>query len=292
MKRGDKYSIGQVEEICNIPTKTLRYYDEIKLVVPKFRNEENKYRYYSKDQMVTICIIRKLRMFGFTLKKIQQIINDNKAETLKKSIERKLLEISDEINNLQKSYSDGYAFLQRLKEGVDMISYCNKEDIITENIEIKEIPETDLVFTKKVMKNYSNSEVSLERWVEIIDLCNKLQLKSKGSIIVTYHSNPLEQFFFKDSLIEFGMYIESPTKCDNCRKFGGFTAATTTHIGNYSNIINTHIKMIQWINKNGYKIAGNISEEFIISPFDVTNVDEHITKIIIPVTKIGRVKKK
>lgn len=290
MKKEDKYSIGEVEEICNIPRKTLRYYDSIKLVVPKFREEGNKYRYYSKDQMVTICIIRKLRMLGFTLEQIQQIVKDNKAEPLKKSIECKLLEISDEINSLQKRYSDAYAFLERLKKGVDIISYCDKEDkadIITKSIQIEEIPEIDLVFTRKVMKNYSNSEVSLERWVEIINLCNKLQLKSKGSIVVTYYSDPLEQFLFKDSTVEFGMCIESPIKSDNCRKYGGFTAATTTHVGDYSTIVNTHIKMIQWINKNGYKITGNISEEFIISPFDVNNVDEHITKVIIPVAKIA-----
>ncbi|GAA0181099.1 MerR family transcriptional regulator [Clostridium sediminicola] len=286
MKNKEKYSIGEVEEICNIPAKTLRYYDSIKLVVPEFRDEGTKYRYYSKNQMVTIYIIRKLKMFGFKLKKIQQIINDNRAETLKNNLDRKLLEISDEINILQKRYSDCYSFLQRLKEGVDIISDCDKENIINENIYIEEIPEVDLVFTRKVMEKYSNADVSLERWVEINNLCNKLQLKSKGSIIVTYHSNPLEQFCFKDSVVEFGMCIEAPIKCDNCRKFGGFTAATTTHIGKYSNIVNTHIKMIQWINKNGYKIAGNISEEFIISPIDVTNVDEHITKIIIPITKI------
>lgn len=286
MKIEDKYSIGEVEEICNVPTKTLRYYDSIKLVVPEFRDEGNKYRYYSKDQLVTICIIRKLKMFGFTLKKIQQIVNDNKAEALKKSIECRILEMSDEINNLQERYSDGYAFLQRLKIGLDIISDSDKKDIVTESIHIKEIPETDLVFISKVMKNYSNSDVSLERWIEISDLCNKLHLEGKGSIVVTYHSNPLEEFLFTDSVVEFGMYIESPIKCDNYRKFGGFTAATAIHIGNYSNIVNTHIKMIQWINKNGYKIAGDISEEFIISPLDVNNVDEHITKVIIPITKI------
>ncbi|MBE6068411.1 MAG: MerR family transcriptional regulator [Clostridium lundense] len=292
MKKIDKYCIGEVEEICNIPRKTLRYYDSIKLVVPEFRDEVNNYRYYSKNQMVTLCIIRKLRMFGFTLEQIQQIVKDNKTETFKKSIECKLLEISDEINKLQKTYYDAYTFLERLKKGADIISYCDKDDATCKSIHIEKIPEIDLVFTKKVMKNYSNSEVSLERWMEITDLCSKLQLKSKGSIVVTYHSNPLEQFLFKDSIVEFGMCIESPIECDNCRKFGGFTAATTTHVGNYSNIINTHIEMIQWINKNGYEIAGNISEEFIISPLDVNNVDEHITKVIIPVTKIDCEKKK
>lgn len=296
MKKGNRYSIGEVEEICNVPKKTLRYYDDIRLVVPEFRDEGSKYRYYSKDQMITLCIIRKLRMYGFKLKRIQEIINDNSAETLRKSIELKLLEISEEINTLQNIYHDGHTFLERLKEGVDLISYCSIDNVVDNrrNIKIEEIPEMDLLYTKEVMKKYSNSEVSIKRWVEIVNLCNKLHLKSKGLIIVTYHSNPLEQFLFMDSEIEFGILIDPPVgnniNADNYRKFGGFTAATTTHIGNYSNIANTHIKLIQWINRNGYKIAGNISEEFIISPLDVNNVDEHITKVIIPVVKMDKSK--
>ena len=47
----------------------------------------------------------------------------------------------------------------------------------------------------------------------------------------------------------------------------------------------SHVRMIQWINKNDYEIAGPISEEFIVSPIDIDNEDEHITKIIIPVKK-------
>lgn len=293
MPKENRYSIGEVEEICNVPKKTLRYYDDIKLVVPEFRDQESKYRYYSKDQMVTLCIIRKLRMYGFKLKKIQEIIDDNSTETLRNSITQKLSEISDEINNLQECYNDGHAFLERLKEGVDLISYCSNEDVLVnaETIKIQEIPETNLIYTNKVMEKYSNAEVSIKRWLEIVNLCNELHLKSKGSIIVTYHSKPLEQFLFLDSQIEFGMLVDDSIHSTNSskysyRKFGGFTAATTTHIGDYSHIVNTHIKLIQWINKNGYEIAGNISEEFIISPLDVNNVNEHITKVIVPVKKI------
>lgn len=296
MKNTNRYSIGQVEEICNVPKKTLRYYDDIKLVVPEFRDEDSKYRYYSNEQMVTLCIIRKLRMYGFKLKEIQLIINENSTEVLKKNIELKLAEISEEIKILQNSYSDGHTFLERLKEGADLISYCSDESLISkkDSIQIEKIPEMNLVYTKKIMKKYSNSEVSVKRWVEIANLCNKLNLKNKGLIIVTYHSNPLEQFLFMDSEIEFGMLIDTPidntTDKYSCRKYGNFTAATTTHIGNYANIINTHIKLIQWINKNGYEIAGKISEEFIISPLDVNNVDEHITKVIIPIVKSDKSK--
>ncbi|MBR3788342.1 MAG: MerR family DNA-binding transcriptional regulator, partial [Firmicutes bacterium] len=44
-----KYSIGEVAEMCSVSIKTLRYYDQIGLVIPEFRNEESKYRYYSKQ---------------------------------------------------------------------------------------------------------------------------------------------------------------------------------------------------------------------------------------------------
>lgn len=288
MKEEDRYSIGEVAEICNIPIKTLRYYDEIKLVVPNFRDNVSKYRYYSKDQMVTLCIVRKLRIMGFGLKEINDIVLGNKADNLEKSIDHKLIEIYEEINSLQDKYAEGHAFLQRLKTGVDLLS--EKEETTSEDISIVQIPESDLVYTRKIMQNYSNAEVSIERWVEIVDLCEKLKLKSKGTVIVTYYSYPLEQFLYKDTDIEFGILVEPHENIDEkcCRKFGGFTAATAIHIGNYADIVHTHIKLVQWINQNGYKIIGEVSEEFIISPLDVNNIDEHVTKIIIPVEKIEK----
>lgn len=285
MIKQERYSIGQVERICNIPIKTLRYYDSINLVVPCFRDTESNYRYYSKEQMVTICTIRKLRMLGFGLKEIHNIINNNKANILEESIDLKLAEIAKEIDKLKQKYTDGYTFSQRLKRGVDILSLYSKDQMLSKGISIEEIPESYLFFTRKVMKNYSNKDVSLERWIEIMNLSNNLNVESKGPIVITYNCNPLDQFLYKDIDVEFGMYLEAPIESNNCKKFGGFTAATIIHIGDYANIMYTHIDIIQYLNKNGYKINGSISEEFIISPFDVNNPDEHVTKIIVPVAK-------
>ena len=81
-----KFSIREVSELCNIPSKTLRYYDEIGLVVPEFRDESSRYRYYGKDQIITLCIIRKLRRLGFDLKAIQAILAGNTANDLERSV--------------------------------------------------------------------------------------------------------------------------------------------------------------------------------------------------------------
>jgi DNA-binding transcriptional MerR regulator len=286
MGQGRKFSIREVSEICNIPSKTLRYYDEIALVVPEFRDESSRYRYYSKDQIITLCIIRKLRKMGFGLKAIQCIISGNTATDLERNIETKLDEIAEEINSLERTYYSMKAFMERLKNGVDLLNI--KESLEVEDVSIETIRPTNLVYTRKTMANYANAEVSLDRWVELSNLCDELDLKSDGSYIVTYHSNPLEQFLYTDTDIEFGISVEDVGEAKEFRTFGNFTAATAIHLGNYADIMQTHVRLVQWINKNQYKIVGPVSEEFIISPLDINNINEHVTKIIIPVEKIQK----
>ncbi|MPN02780.1 hypothetical protein SDC9_149996 [bioreactor metagenome] len=79
--------------------------------------------------------------------------------------------------------------------------------------------------------------------------------------------------------------MDSSEEGDCFRTFGDITAATAIHVGNYADIIHTHIRLVQWINQNQYKIIGPVSEEFIISPLDINNIDQHVTKIIIPIEK-------
>ena len=75
------YSIGRVSEICNIPIKTLRYYDKINVMVPSIRQENNNYRYYSHDQMVRLFIIKRLRYLGFSLEEVRNILKEDDIQT-------------------------------------------------------------------------------------------------------------------------------------------------------------------------------------------------------------------
>jgi effector-binding domain-containing protein len=223
---------------------------------------------------------------GFGLKAIQCIISGNTATDLERNIETKLDEIAEEINSLERTYYSMKAFMERLKTGVDLLTI--KEPMEVEDVAIETIRPTNLVYTRKTMANYANAEVSLDRWVELSNLCDELDLKSDGSYIVTYHSNPLEQFLYTDTDIEFGISVEDVGEAKEFRTFGNFTAATAIHLGNYADIMQTHVRLVQWINKNQYKIVGPVSEEFIISPLDINNINEHVTKIIIPVEKIQK----
>jgi DNA-binding transcriptional MerR regulator len=68
------YQIGEVSKICNIPIKTLRYYDEIELLIPRKIDPESKYRYYSNDQLTLVLVIKHFKEAGFSLKEINFIL--------------------------------------------------------------------------------------------------------------------------------------------------------------------------------------------------------------------------
>ncbi len=286
-----KYSIGEVAEICSVSIKTLRYYDEIELVIPEYRKEDSKYRYYSKDQMIKLFIIRQLRTLGLGLKEIKGLFENLNVEEMEAAVEHRLEAIEKEIKELEMRRATGENLRERLQRGGDILSrsdgiFSDAYKDTMHNITLEKIPEGTLMFVRSIMEKYCNSDVSLERWITITDKCTELQLVRKSPIIVTYYAQPLEQFIMKDTDVEFGILVDYDGEMGkDFRKFGGFEAVTKIHVGKYSDTVKSHISMLQWINQNGYQLAGPISEEFIVSPVDIDNENEHITKIIMPVKK-------
>lgn len=102
-----KYSIGEVAEMCSVSIKTLRYYDQIGLVIPEFRNEESKYRYYSKKQMIKLFIIRQLRKLGFSVKEIKCLLENLNVEEMEDAINNRLEAIDKEIKELEMKKATG-----------------------------------------------------------------------------------------------------------------------------------------------------------------------------------------
>ena len=91
------YSIGKVSSICDVPIKTLRYYDQIGLLVPQYRKEDGHYRYYEHTQLLTLHIIRKLRLLGVSLKDIQRIIQNCDNAAMEQCVVSRMHEISKNI---------------------------------------------------------------------------------------------------------------------------------------------------------------------------------------------------
>ena len=106
--------------ICNMPIKTLRYYDEISLITPIKRSESGNYRYYCENQILALFIIRKLKLFGFSLKEIKELIDHSDVSTLQDNIKEKLHQMQGEIDKLRAKYDKGGFLLEKpIINGID-----------------------------------------------------------------------------------------------------------------------------------------------------------------------------
>ncbi len=289
----ERYSIGKVSAACNVPIKTLRYYDEIDLLKPEYRDNDSNYRYYSKEQMTTILCIRRLRHLGFCLRDIKDLVSRSDLPTIEEKVNRRCEDILDEIDSLQAKMEACRSLLSRVSEGSDIVSDAKDAgDTRTPKVRIEIIDAGSMFYTREVMKQYRSTDVSLKRWQELYNRCDQYGIHSSSPVILTYHAKTLDQFLMNDCDVEFGIILDEEKTLTSkahlakmIRPWGGFTAATAYHLGSYDNIIQTHIAILQWAHQNGYEVVGPTSEEYIVSPLDVTNDDARVTRVIMPVEK-------
>lgn len=287
------YSIGKISKKCNVTIKTLRYYDQIGLLKPEYRDEATNYRYYTKKQMIDVLVIRRLRALDISIDDIKVILSKPSISNYINIISNKSKEISSEIKLLEAKKSACNVILDRMIKGNDILSNNSNDSLslteFTKNVQFEYIPESKILYSRKIMKNYNNAEVSLDRWIDIYERCTNNGISMQSPIMTTYYSDPLAQFLLQDCDVEFSVIIDKSNNINKSksktRMWGKFDACTAYHFGNYSEIIQSHVSLIQYIHKNGYEVSGPISEIFIVSPLDIKDGNRHITKIIMPIDK-------
>lgn len=70
-------TIGEVSQIKKISIKSLRYYEQIGILVPAKVNPDNGYRYYATEQLLTIDMIKFLASMNIPLKDWHHYMNEN-----------------------------------------------------------------------------------------------------------------------------------------------------------------------------------------------------------------------
>lgn len=69
--------IGEFSRLGQVSIRTLRHYDEIGLLHPQLVEEDSGYRYYSVKQLERLAQIVLLRELTFSLKEIQQLLQED-----------------------------------------------------------------------------------------------------------------------------------------------------------------------------------------------------------------------
>ena len=156
-------SIGEFSNICKVSTKTLRYYDEIGLILPNEINNENGYRYYSIEQLETMLFIKRLKSYNFSLEEIKIILKSEelKEEKLYSYLIKKQREIHKQMKELNNTLEQINNDILNLKQGKSIMSYM--EDL---DVKLVEVPNMNLIYIRKMVQYDSISKL----------FCNSLPL--------------------------------------------------------------------------------------------------------------------
>ena len=96
-----KYTIGQAAEKLHTTPRTLRFYESKGLIKPQ-KLGENGYRIYSDREIENLQVILYLRLLGFSVQKIIQLLNEeNSSQSLELLISQEIVTNKDEIANLK-----------------------------------------------------------------------------------------------------------------------------------------------------------------------------------------------
>jgi MerR family transcriptional regulator, copper efflux regulator len=100
-------SIGEASRITGLPTKTIRFYEEINLISPAKRLE-NSYRSYSKEDLDVLFLIKETKALGLPLKDVREVVHicvsqgcKSANEFLKAKVPGYLKEIESKISELK-----------------------------------------------------------------------------------------------------------------------------------------------------------------------------------------------
>ena len=114
------YRIGEFSKMTNLSIRTLRYYNDIGLLVPEEVDLFTNYRYYGQRNLEEVKIIEELKSVGFTLEEIRDNWDNFTEELFIDRKEKLLKEIELKQDAIKK---------------VDMLRSKISNGIITDNID-------------------------------------------------------------------------------------------------------------------------------------------------------------
>ncbi len=103
-------NIGEVSKAAGLPTKTVRYYADIKLVSPISRSKTG-YRQYDMAELKKLIFVRRARAFGFAVDECRELLGlyedrGRSSRDVKKLTLQRIEEIETKMTELRSLHKE------------------------------------------------------------------------------------------------------------------------------------------------------------------------------------------
>lgn len=270
------YSIGEASKICNVSTKTLRFYDKMGVVTPDYVSEENGYRYYSGITLQKIPVIKYYKQLGFKLEEMVGLLNGESYHGMEDNFRKKIIELSRAEQEIHKSYvsvNDWYELIREAKT-VSAQAECP--------VCIKYLPTQEYAYLDQEFSyNYRDAVINIP-WT---DYLSSMNCSITGPIIIEYPSmqDKMEGVCRTARIMQ--RIVGTCDRRTNILVMKGQMVASLYHLGGYDNIKESYQKILEYIEKQGYVCKERSIERYVLDYWTSEILDEFVTEIIIPICK-------
>ncbi|AET68024.1 transcriptional regulator, effector-binding domain/component [Desulfosporosinus orientis DSM 765] len=271
----NKFSIGQISKLYNIPIKTLRYYDEIGLFKPIDVDKKTGYRHYSSEQFEQLHTIIYLKIRGVSLKDIKNHLEKRNIDCFLELLKEQQSITENKIKEFEKIK---ITLKNRIKEIEGSKNVLNLDTVTINELQERKI----LKLTEKIC-----SERELELFLKKLEnnvispghiIVGKVGLTvSKDKIMQMIFDEYNSIFVLLEECIENNIFIETI-------KQGSY--ACVCFRGGRSESPKYYKMILEYLDENGLEIIGDSIERTIINQFISEDKSYHLTEIQIPVRKL------
>lgn len=275
MKDQKLYTVGEVSKICNISKKALRFYDKIGLICPDKISEDNGYRYYSRETLLFVPVIKYYKQMGFKLEEMRTLLEGSSYTEHEKDFRLKIDELRALQNDIQMSYTS-------VTDWYDLI--LEAESVIDNDVTEVSVKFMDLVTTcyleQEFSHNYMESVINIE-WTNYLESIGKA---ITGPVFLWF-PDYREKLAGKNTPVRILQKIIADCGTNPTMTLGGHMVASCYHIGPHETINLTYEKIFKWAEEHGYKCENESVERYVTDYWTIRNSEDFVTEILIKISR-------
>ena len=262
-------TITAFAKLTRTSRSTLLYYDKVGLLSPATRGRNN-YRSYSYLQLYTVNLIRRCQTLGMSIDEIKQLRNESSPKLVDELFERQIGQIDEEINK----WVNARKLLTTLKniihpmltvdETAISVEYMPAEPIVLGGINDYNKNKNDHAALAQFYKDCKNKHPDLDLNYPTWAMFSEERIKSGDWIW------PDRFYFFNPN-----GYDKRPAAY----------YAIGYKRGGYGQCGDLYVRLIAYIDANGYEICGPAYEEYPLTDLCYTSDADYLIRLMITVRK-------
>ena len=266
----DEHKIFSIKEFAKFSRTTrdaLLYYDSIGLLSPASRGE-NKYRYYSAEQLGVVNLIRTCQELGMSLAQIKQVASHRTPEIVSELLEGQIGLIDAKVDEWIRARK----LLRVLKKTIDAVEAVDEESITVEFMPAEAIVLGEL-------NDYSRGRI-------------------KGDALLSFYNDCMEKYPDLDlNYSVWGMFTEDRIKerdwhwpsrfffynPEGYDKKPAGQYAIGYKRGRYGDSADLYTRLLDYVDAGGFEICGPAFEEYPLNEISVLDEKDYLMRVMIAV---------